>query len=264
VDVFPHASLAAAAAALDAATTIRESLNRRGKARIMVGTGNSQLEMIRVLTGLPGIDWSRVEAFHVDEYVGLSADHPSSFRNWMRHHFVEKVRPGAAYYVEGDAANLDAVAREYGRQLLADLVDLAFVGIGENGHIAFNDPHVADFNDVQIVKRVSLDEACRRQQVGEGHFPTLDSVPKEALTVTCSGLFRAARWICCVPDRRKAVAVRNSLEGPLSPQCPGSLTRIHPSAAVYLDTDSASLLTPGYVKAHCRVHGGNSLASTAG
>ena len=193
------------------------------KSRIMVGTGNSQLEMIRILSRQPNINWSKVDAFHLDEYVGISANHPSSFRYWLRHNFANQVHPRSIAYIEGDSSDLDGMVHDYGRRLLAEPVDLAFVGIGENGHIAFNDPHVADFNDPVPVKRVALDEACRRQQVGEGHFPDLPSVPKEAISVTCTALFRAAKWICCVPDRRKATAVKRSLEGVISPLCPGTL-----------------------------------------
>ena len=220
----------------------------------MVGTGNSQLQMIGFLTQERNIDWSRVDAFHLDEYVGLPANHRSSFRYWIRHHFVEQVRPRSINYIEGDAADLPMMIQAYGRQLLAAPIDIAFVGIGENGHIAFNDPHVADFKDPVAIKRVALDEACRRQQVGEGHFTDVDSVPKEAISVTCTGLFRADRWICCVPDLRKAKAIKGSLEGPLTPQCPGSLINQHPSAALFLDRESASLLSPEYLAAKCRVH----------
>jgi glucosamine-6-phosphate deaminase len=255
ISVLGTAAEAAFAAAEAAGATLRECLRQRGEARIMVGTGNSQLAMIRALVDLPDIDWSKVDAFHLDEYAGLAADHPASFRHWIRHHFVERARPRSIHYIEGDAPDLDAMMRDYSRRLLAGPVDLAFVGIGENGHIAFNDPHVADFQDARMVKRVALDEACRRQQVGEGHFPTLDSVPREAITVTCSALFRAARWICCVPDARKARAIRGTFEGPISTQCPGSLVRLHPAAAVYLDLDSASLLTPACIEANSRVAG---------
>lgn len=263
IDVFPTSSAAANAAATGAATLLRTCIRERGRARILVGTGNSQLEMIRALVRLPGIDWNAVEAFHLDEYVGLPAHHSASFRHWIRRNFAEVVRPGAIHYLEGDGPDVDAMLHEYGRRLLAAPIDLAFVGIGENGHIAFNDPHVADFDDPQVVKRVALDEACRRQQVGEGHFPTLDAVPREALTITCSGLFRATHWICCVPDRRKARAVHDSLEGPLSTKCPGSLVRRHGAVAIYLDLDSASLLTSPYLKTRCRVHGPNAPAPAA-
>jgi glucosamine-6-phosphate deaminase len=264
ISVLPTAADAALAAAEAAGATLRDCLRQRGEARIMVGTGNSQLAMIRALVRLPDIEWSKVDAFHLDEYVGLAADHPASFRHWIRKNFAEQVHPRSVHYLEADVADLEAMMGAYGRRLLAAPVDLAFVGIGENGHIAFNDPHVADFEDPRAVKRVALDEGCRRQQVGEGHFPTLDSVPREAVTVTCSGLFRAARWICCVPDARKARAIRGSFEGPISPQCPGSLVRRHPAAAVFLDRDSASLLTPACIEANSRVAGASAGALVAG
>jgi glucosamine-6-phosphate deaminase len=154
----------------------------------------------------------------------------------------KKVHPRNAYYLNGDAADLASEIQRYSDLLLKDSIDLAFVGFGENGHIAFNDPPVADFNDPATVKRITLDAACRRQQAGEGHFPDEASVPKEALTITCPGLFRAASWVCSVPDRRKAEAVRNALEGPISERCPASLVRRHPNPFVFLDTESASLL----------------------
>lgn len=264
VDVFATGERAAHAAANAAAAIIRTAVHERGHARIMVGTGNSQLAMIRTLVRLPEIDWSKVEAFHLDEYVGLSADHPASFRRWIRREFADMTRPRAMHYIEGDATDLEGAMREYGRCLLAAPVDLAFVGIGENGHIAFNDPHVADFKDAEVVKRVVLDEDCRRQQVGEGHFPALDRVPKEAVTVTCTGLYRALHWICCVPDQRKARAIKGSLEGPLSTACPGSLVRLHPSAALFLDAASASSLSADYLRANCRTHGTNPPTANSG
>jgi len=244
VSIFPSGRALGAAAAADAASLIRAAIQARGWARIMIGTGNSQLETIDALTRLGEIEWSKVEAFHLDEYVGISAQHPASFRRWLRTRFAEKVRPGAMHYLEGDAADLAGELKRYGARLLAAPIDLAFVGIGENGHIAFNDPPLADFDDPLTVKRVTLDEACRRQQVGEGHFPSLNAVPAEAVTVTCSGLMRAQHWICCVPELRKAPAVKASLEIPISTRCPGTLVRRHPRAALYLDIDSASLLAP--------------------
>jgi len=231
-----------------AADTIRACIKQHGGARILVATGNSQVEMMGFLVKEPDIEWDQVDAFHLDEYVGISPDHPASFRHWIRTRFTEIVRPKSMHYIEGDAQDLPAVLAEYSRLLLAAPVDLAFVGIGENGHIAFNDPPVADFKDPLVIKRVTLDEACRRQQVGEGHFPSMDSVPKEAMTVTCSGLFRVAKWICSVPDARKAKAVRDSLEGPVTTACPGSLVQQHADADVFLDQASASLLSPAFVQ----------------
>lgn len=242
IAVFPSTDELGKAAAAQSAEIITAAIRARGRARILVATGNSQLALIARLAALQ-LDWGKVEAFHLDEYVGIDANHPASFRFWIRTRFEEKVRPRSMHYIHGDAPNPDAEAARYSQLLLAGPIDLAFVGIGENGHIAFNDPHVADFHDPLTVKRVELDPACRAQQVREGHFPTDASVPREALSVTCSGLMRAAHWICSVPELRKADAVKASLEGPIAPSCPGSLVRTHPSAFLYLDRDSASKLT---------------------
>lgn len=230
------------AAAAKAASLIIDAINRRGEARILVATGNSQLEMMESLVKRSEVPWSKVEAFHLDEYVGIAADHPASFRHWIRTRFQERVNPRAMHYIQGDATNLDECVEEYGRALVSAPIDVAFVGFGENGHIAFNDPHIADFRDPAMLKRVLLDEACRRQQVGEGHFPRIDLVPTEAITVTCSGLLRADNWICCVPDVRKAKAVCAAFEGPIGPLCPASAVRLHSNAFVYLDRHSAALL----------------------
>jgi glucosamine-6-phosphate deaminase len=242
VSIFPSVDELGQAAAAKSAEIISAAIRSRGYARILVATGNSQLQLIRHLTTLK-LDWRKVDAFHLDEYVGIDANHPASFRFWIRTRFQEKVHPRSIHYLQGDAANPDLEAARYTKLLLSDSIDLAFVGIGENGHIAFNDPHVANFNDPLTVKRVELDNACRTQQVREGHFPDNASVPREALSVTCSGLMRAAHWVCSVPEQRKAEAVKNSLEGPIAPACPGSLVRKHPSAFLYLDRDSSSKLT---------------------
>jgi glucosamine-6-phosphate deaminase len=230
------------AAAQQAAGLIRAAIARSGRARIVVATGNSQLALIGALVRQQGVDWKKVDIFHMDEYVGISRDHPASFRKWIRTRVEEKVRPGSMEYLEGDAPDLEAEMARYARLLAAGPIDLAFVGIGENGHIAFNDPPVADFEDALMVKRGVLDRVCRQQQVDEGHFQNLDAVPREALTLTCPALFRARSWICSVPEARKAMAVRNALQGPISTACPGSLVRTHPDATLYLDTDSSALL----------------------
>lgn len=230
------------AAAAAAAETLRDAIRQRGAARIIVGTGPSQDHTIAALVDAPGIDWSRVEVFHMDEYAGMPESHPASFRRWLREHLVARVHPGAVHYMQGDAPDLNAECRRYGALLQAAPVDITFIGFGENGHIAFNDPGVADFHDPAAVKRVAIDQRCRAQQVGEGHFPDLASVPPEALTITCPVLVSAARLICSVPERRKAEAVRHAVEGPLSESCPASLVMIHPHCTVFLDTESATLL----------------------
>lgn len=231
-----------AAAAERASHLIAAAIKRKGQARVIVATGNSQLPLVEALVQHK-LDWRNVEIFHMDEYAGMKADHPASFRLWIRTRVEEKVHPGTANYIVGDASDLNAEIERYSKLLNAAPIDLAFVGFGENGHIAFNDPHVADFNDPATIKRVTLDDASRRQQAGEGHFKDFDSVPRVALTVTCTGLFRAESWVCCVPERRKAEAVRNALESPIAESCPASLVRRHPNADVYLDSESASLLS---------------------
>ena len=226
------------AAAERAAALMRGAIRERGRARIIVGTGPSQDEVIGALVAAPDLDWARVEVFHMDEYVGLPAEHPASFRRWLKTHVAGIVRPGVVHYLD------ESVAGAYAELLAAAPVDVCFIGFGENGHIAFNDPHAADFNDPVLVKRVALDERCRRQQVGEGHFASLSDVPPEAVTLTCPALMSAAHLICSVPDRRKAEAVKNALEGPITPSCPASLVRTHPDARLYLDPESAALLSP--------------------
>jgi glucosamine-6-phosphate deaminase len=241
VAVYGSAAAAGIAAAAEAARIIQSAIAKNGKARVIAATGNSQIPVADALVK-EKIDWKAVELFHMDEYAGMSRDHLSSFRYWIRTRLVDKVHPGKAYYLEGDAPDLNAEMQRYAQLLLEAPIDLAFVGFGENAHIAFNDPPVADFNDPKTVKIITLDEPCRRQQAGEGHFKDVDSVPKEAATITCPGLFRANAWICCVPERRKAEAVKNALEGVISEACPASLVRRHPNAHVYLDPESASKL----------------------
>jgi glucosamine-6-phosphate deaminase len=241
--VYPSRDELGAAAARHAADLIHQAILARGKARLVVATGNSQLNLIHALVEIPGVEWSRVEVFHMDEYVGMPLTHPSSFRLWIKLLIEDKVHPAVVNYMEGDAPDPDAEMERYSRLLRAEPIDLAFVGFGENGHIAFNDPHIADFNDPAEVKRVSPDEVSRRQQAGEGHFANPDLMPREAFTMTCPALFRAGAWVCSVQELRKAQAVRCALEGPISTACPASIVRTHPNATVYLDRESASLLT---------------------
>jgi glucosamine-6-phosphate deaminase len=243
VEILPDLRSLGAAAAARAASLIREAVELRGEARILVATGNSQMQFIGSLAETPGIDWSAVTIFHLDEYAGISANHPASFRLWVKTRLADRVHPRAAYYLCGDSLDLQQEANRYAKLIEEAPIDIAFAGFGENGHIAFNDPPVADFSDPVSVKLVTLEEASRRQQVGEGHFPDLESVPRQALTLTCAAIFRAEAWICSVPELRKAKAVQCALEGPVSTACPASLIQKHPHAYLYLDKDSASLLT---------------------
>jgi glucosamine-6-phosphate deaminase len=243
VRIYPTRGELGRASAEEAADTIRRAVERSGEARIIVATGNSQLDMIEALAAISAVPWDKVDVFHMDEYVGLPKSHPASFRLWIRSRVEEKVRPRSVNYIEGDATDIESEIRRYAALLAAGPIDLAFVGFGENGHIAFNDPHEADFQDPAMLKIVQLDDACRRQQAGEGHFATPEDVPRRAVTITCPGLFRADRWICCVPEARKAEAVHKALTGPITTACPASIVRTHPNATVYLDGESAELLT---------------------
>jgi glucosamine-6-phosphate deaminase len=243
VRVFSSKAKMGKAAATEAAQIVRDALARQGHARIIVATGNSQLDFIRALTTEEQIDWSLMEVFHMDEYVGMSDSHPASFARWVKTRVTDIVHPGKVHYLRGNAPDIEEELRRYGGMLTSASIDLCALGVGENGHIAFNDPHVADFHDALVVKRVMLDSKCRFQQVGEGHFPNLEVVPEEAMTLTCPTLMSAKTLICCAPEKRKAEAIRNALYGLLSEECPASLLVTHPGARIYLDRESASLLT---------------------
>lgn len=242
VRVFPSKAAAGAAAAEEAAGSLLRALARRNAARMIVATGNSQLDTVNALSRWDGIDWSKVEVFHMDEYAGLPGDQPASFRRWIKEKLADFVHPGQVHYIDGGAADSGAECARYGQLLMAAPIDVCLLGVGENGHLAFNDPHAADFDDPLVMKLVTLDLACRRQQVGEGHFKNLEEVPREALTLTIPALMRSEHVICSVPERRKAAAVRNAILGPLTPQCPASVLRTHPRVSIYLDIESASLL----------------------
>ena len=243
VEIYETSAAASVAAAEKAAEIMARALQERNHSRIIVGTGNSQAALIDALLQVPGLSWRNVEVFHMDEYVGISDAHPASFRRWLREHIAQKVELDAVRYLDADAEDLVQEAERYTALLNSGPIDVAFVGFGENGHIAFNDPHAADFQDPETVKVVELDEMCRSQQVGEGHFSSLDVVPKNALTLTCPALMSAKHIVSCVPEKRKAVAVRDATEGPLTTDCPASLIFTHPRAYTYLDVESASLLT---------------------
>jgi glucosamine-6-phosphate deaminase len=243
VTIFSSRASLGSAAAAQGAELINAAIVRKGRARVIIATGNSQQDMVAALVQSPRIDWKSTAVFHMDEYLRMSADHPASFRHWLHKHLLDRVSPAEVNLLQGDAEDIEVEIRRYEGLLLEDTIDVCFLGIGENGHIAFNDPHVADFNDPRIAKIVSLDEICRKQQVGEGHFPAINDVPRQAITLTCTGLMRSESLICCVPEARKAQAVRNSLQGEITTNCPGSLLRTHPNATIYLDQESATLLS---------------------
>ena len=229
------------AAAEQAATAIRRAISERGEARIITATAASQLEFLDALTKASGIDWTKVEAFHLDEYIGIPITHPGSFRKMLMEQLVVKTGIRRYHLLAGDAAEPAAVVREIGTQLASAPIDIAFLGIGENGHIAFNDPP-ADFNTEEPYIIVNLDEACRQQQVGEAWFADLSQVPKQALSMSAKQILKAKEILAVVPDKRKARAVKACFEGEISPMAPASILRRHPNATVYLDTNSASML----------------------
>ena len=242
VQVFSSKREASEEAAQTAAAILRGTIARRGRARMVLSTGNSQLDFIDVLVRVHDLDWSAVEALHLDEYVGMSAAHPASFRLWLKTRLADRVPLRAMHYLNGGAPDLEAECRRYGALLAEAPIDVGFIGIGENGHIGFNDPPVADFTDPVPIKAVRLDDACRRQQVAEGHFPDISTVPEGALSLTCSAILGMTNLICCVPELRKAKAVQDTIEGPVSTACPASILRTHPRAQLFLDLESASLL----------------------
>jgi glucosamine-6-phosphate deaminase len=235
------------AAAEQAATSIRRAVAARGNARIVAATGASQLEFLDALTTAPGIDlpkidWPKVEAFHLDEYIGLPATHPASFRKFLTERLVRKTGIVNLHFIAGDAADPAAVAQEVSMKLGSSPIDVAFLGIGENGHIAFNDPP-ADFTTEAPYIIVNLDEACRMQQVGEGWFADISQVPQQAVSMSPRQILKAKELVVIVPDKRKAQAVRATLEGEITPAVPASILRTHPNATLYLDTNSSSLLS---------------------
>lgn len=230
------------AAALNAAATLRACIRTNGDVRLIAATGSSQLDFLEALTDASDIDWSRVELFHLDEYVGLSINHEASFRRYLLDRLINKVSVGRYHLLDGEQDPLK-VADEVGRALAERTVDLAFVGIGENAHLAFNDPP-ADFDTEQPYVIAMLDTACRRQQVGEGWFRSIEEVPAHAITMSVRQILKSTEIVAVVPDTRKADAVKACLEGPVSPMAPASILQTHPNTTLFLDANSASKLAP--------------------
>jgi len=231
------------AAADHAARSLRRVIRDQGNARIIAATGVSQFEFLDALTSEPEIDWGRVEVFHLDEYVGLPITHPASFRKYLFERLIHKTGITRYHLLDGDGDPQSSI-RQIGSKLQSKPADIAFAGIGENGHLAFNDPP-ADFKTEEPYLIVDLDDACRQQQVNEGWFSKLTDVPKKAISMSVREILRAKEIIVVVPDTRKAHAVKCCLEGEVSPMVPASLLRNHSNATIYLDTDSAALLSPG-------------------
>jgi glucosamine-6-phosphate deaminase len=240
--IYPTPVLSGAAAAAAGAQSLREALANHPLAHIIVATGASQFEMLSRLIEEPDLAWSRVVIFHLDEYLGLPITHPASFRKYLWERFVSRLpQPPHAFHAingEGDAA---AECGRLGELIGSVTIDVAFIGIGENAHLAFNDPP-ADFAATGAYHVVTLDEACRAQQFGEGWFPSLDAVPTQAISMTIPEILRSRRIICTVPDARKAAAVKGSVEGPITPEVPGSILQRHPATDLFLDEAAAGLL----------------------
>jgi glucosamine-6-phosphate deaminase len=241
IRVFETKADMARAAAERAGRAIADAIARDGRAHIIAATGASQFEFLEALTSMPGIEWPKTVFFHLDEYVGLPETHPASFRRYLKERILARVEPAAFHFIEGDAPDPVAEARRVGAELLRRPIDIAFVGIGENGHLAFNDPP-ADFETQEPYLVVRLDEACRKQQMGEGWFATLGDVPARAVSMSIAQILKSREILCIVPDERKARAVHECLDLQVSPLHPASALRRHARATVYLDRASASLL----------------------
>lgn len=242
VSIYPDNDTMGRAAAEAAADVINQAVAERGVANVVLATGNSQLTFLHSLRELPGVHWAAVNVFHLDQYLNLPPGHPASFPLFLRRHLLEHVPVAAFYPVPGNASDVEAACRGYALLLRAHPADLCCLGIGENGHLAFNDPPVANFDDSLWVKVVKLEEASRRQQVGEGHFGSLDKVPTHAITMTIPALRAAKEMLCIVPEKRKAEAVRKALLGPISTACPASILRQTPHARLFLDRESAGTI----------------------
>ena len=241
VRIYDSVNSLGAAAAEDLAEVLRSAVAEIGQTAVILATGNSQLSFMRSLCGRSDVPWHRIAVFHMDEYLGMSDCHTASFRRYIRQELTDVVRPREFYGIEGDAMDVEAEMARYAALLEEEKPVACVLGIGENGHLAFNDPP-ADFDTARTIHRVALAEEARRQQVGEGHFPSLEDVPRHAITLTVPALLKASRVLAVVPEARKAQAVQAALEGPVTPWCPASILRSLSHVRLYLDRDSAALL----------------------
>ncbi len=239
VEVYGSRATMGEAAAQVAQSVLQQAIATRGEANLILATGNSQLAFLHALRELPGIEWGKVRVFHMDEYLGLDPAHPASFPRFLHEHILEHVKPGAFYPVPSRPDSVEQACADYAELLRRYPADMVALGYGENGHLAFNDPPYAEFDDPVWVKVVALDETSRRQQVGEGHFPSLEAVPTHAITLTIPALLAAKRILAIVPEARKARAVHDCLYAPISESRPGSILRRVSHATLYLDAESA-------------------------
>ena len=242
VEVYQDMQALGRAAAVQAATLLREAVERSGEARVILASANSQLSFIEALTLEHKLPWEKITCFHMDEYIGIDSNHSASFAGWMKKRVLDKVKPAAFHFLNGKAEDVEAECRRYAGLIQEKPIDLTCMGIGENGHIAFNDPPVADFDDPLPIKPVELDEMCKNQQVGEGHFKSLDTVPTHAFSLTVPTLLSGRRILCIVPEERKAAAVAKTIHGPVETACPSSILRRQSHAVLMLDREAASQL----------------------
>lgn len=241
VEIFDHKEEMGEKAASFVAENLNRALKERGHANLILGTGASQYPLLEVLLKKE-LDWTKINLFHLDEYIGLSDQHPASFRKFLRERVAEKVNPKNVYYLNGDADDIDDEMRRYENLLKENPVDVACIGIGENGHLAFNDPFIADFDDPAYLRIVKMDDACRKQQVGEGWFETMKEVPEKAATLTITAIMDCKTLCCTVPDERKSEAVYKTLTGEINNSCPASVMRKHDHAVLFLDRFAAMKL----------------------
>lgn len=240
IEVHPDSESASAAAAREAARELAALGKKLSEFGVIFATGASQIEMLRSLTATPGLPWNQVLGFHLDEYIAMPVDHPASFRGYLRRHLLSKVPLKGFFEIDGTANDLDEMCREYASELGRVMPRLCLLGIGENGHLAFNDPAEADFDDPFDVRIVQLDVPCRKQQASEGWFNSLAEVPERAITVTIPALFRVPKLVLTVPGARKSAAIKRLIEGSISTDCPATILRRHPNAMLFLDRDSAA------------------------
>jgi glucosamine-6-phosphate deaminase len=239
IEIYASRKEAGAAAAEAAAGQLRRLAHQNESIGVIFATGASQLEMLRTLIKIPGLPWKRIRGFHMDEYIGIDADHKASFRRYMRQELTKRVPMHSFREVDGNAADPAKFCREYAKTLQSENPQLCLLGIGENGHLAFNDPRFADFNDPVDMKIVALDEECKQQQVAEGWFKSITEVPSQAITLTIPALLRVPKLVVSVPGSRKAKIISRTLRELISTTCPATILRTHPDATVYLDEESA-------------------------
>jgi glucosamine-6-phosphate deaminase len=242
LEIHQDKKAAGEAAARAAAKALEQMNHDQDEISVIFATGASQLDMLRALTSMPDLPWKKVHGFHLDEYVGIAENHPASFRRYLRENLTERVPMAEFFEIDGSTSDPDRVRREYVQKLNAANPQLCLLGIGENGHLAFNDPPEANFHDPEAMKVVTLDRACRQQQLSEGWFERFEDVPERALTLTIPTLFKVPKLIVSVPGHRKAQSVRRTLEEPISTACPSTILRTHPDVTLYLDSESASQL----------------------